>query len=114
MRRAAWVGEVAGVLAAFGASLCCVGPLLFAMLGVGAGLASTFEPLRPLFTAFGVLGLGVGFYTVYRRPSEADACVVDRASTRPRSRRRDMILLWSATLLALLLWSFPSWSFLLL
>lgn len=101
------------VLAAFGASLCCVGPILFVTLGVGAGLASTFEPLRPWFTGLAILGLGIGFYTVYGRPANEQACAPGEACARPRSRRREKILLWSATLLAVVIWSFPSWSILL-
>lgn len=102
------------VLAAFGASLCCVGPILFVTLGVGAGLASTFEPLRPLFTALTVLGLGIGFYTVYGRSAKAEACASGNACVRPRNRRREKTLLWGATVLAVLFWSFPAWSTLLI
>ncbi len=37
-----------GVGAAVGSALCCAGPLVAVTLGVsGAGLSSTFEPLRP-------------------------------------------------------------------
>lgn len=107
------LAATAAVLTAFGASLCCVGPILFVTLGVGAGLASTFEPLRPLFTALTVFGLGIGFYIVYSRPKTAAACAPDDACPRPRSRRREKVLLWGATLLAVLFWSFPSWSILL-
>lgn len=111
-RRTGGFLAVAGaVLAAFGAALCCVGPILFVTFGVGAGLASTFEPLRPLFTALAVLGLGFGFYTVYARPEEA--CGPGEACERPRNRRRDKILLWGATVLAIALWSFNYWSILL-
>lgn len=115
-----------GLLASLGAvgaallgSLCCVGPLLFVTFGVGAGLASTFEPLRPVFGVLMAGGLGVGFYTVYgRKPKaaqvEADACSAHgNACAVPRSRTRDKLLLWGATILALLLWSFPTWSTLL-
>ena len=119
--RSLWA-PVGAVLAALGASLCCIGPLLFVAFGVGAGLASTFEPLRPLFTALTFLGLGIGFYTVYGRrwkakraetchapgdASPADACTV------PRSRTRDQVILWIATVLALVFWSFNYWSILL-
>lgn len=103
--------------AAFLAALCCVGPLLFVTLGVGAGLASTFEPLRPVFTIATVALLAVGFYAVYgKRPSAvapeaacgpSDACVI------PQSRTRDRVLLWMATVIALLLLTFPQWSLLL-
>lgn len=108
--------------AAFLASLCCVGPLLFITLGVGAGLASTFEPLRPLFTALTALFLGVGFYVVYGRgraarrggaggaSPEAEACAPGQACAVPRSRRREKALLWTATALAVVLWSFLYWS----
>lgn len=49
------------VLGGLGASLCCIGPILFVTLGIGAGLASTFEPLRPLFTAITVVALASFF-----------------------------------------------------
>ena len=111
MRKAVLAG-LGGVGAAFGASLCCVGPLIFVTFGVGAGLASTFEPLRPLFTALTVLGLGIGFYVVYGRESK-EVCGPDGSCVQPRSRRRDKIVVWFATALSLALWSFNHWSILL-
>lgn len=109
--------SLGAVGAAFGASLCCIGPLLFVTFGVGAGLASTFEPLRPLFTALTVLSLAIGFYTVYRRKPEAHAgdtcCAPGNACAVPRSRTREKVILWTATVLAALLWSFTYWSTLL-
>src|SRR5688500_18447153 len=85
--------------AAFLASLCCVGPLVFVTLGVGAGLASTFEPLRPVFTFLTVALLAVGFYVVYgKKPAVADAasgtatgaaCAPDGTCAVPRNRTRD-------------------------
>jgi mercuric ion transport protein len=105
------------VSAALLGSLCCVGPLLFVTLGVGAGLASTFEPLRP---AFGVvmLGLfGLAFYSVYGRralrtasESEQDACATGPACATPRNRVREQVILWVAISVALILWTFPTWS----
>ena len=101
--------------AAFLASLCCVGPLVFVAFGVGAGLASTFEPLRPAFTLLTVALLAVGFYVVYgRRPATADAaCAPDGTCAVPRNRRRDEVLLWIATIVALVFLTFPRWSVLL-
>ena len=41
-----------GVAAAIASALCCAGPLVAVALGLsGAGLAATFEPLRPYFVA---------------------------------------------------------------
>lgn len=48
-------------------SLCCVGPLLVVTLGVGAGLASALEPLRPAFGVVMLALFAVGFWTVYGR-----------------------------------------------
>src|SRR3989475_1092339 len=51
-----------GVVAAVVSTLCCAGPLVAVALGLsGAGLAATFEPLRPYFVAGTVLALGFGF-----------------------------------------------------
>ena len=119
---------VGAVVAAFLASLCCVGPLLFVALGVGAGLASTFEPLRPAFTVLTVALLVVGFYVVYgRRPAAAAVtpagasigastgatCAPSEACAVPRNRTRDRVLLWIATVMALVFLTFPQWSVLL-
>jgi mercuric ion transport protein len=117
------------VLAALLGSLCCTGPVAFAALGAGAGLAglaglaSTFEPLRPLFGLMMVGMFALGFSTVYgrqrsqRRRSQHGAaepsggeCEPGRACPVPRSLRRDKALLWAAAVLALVLWTFPTWS----
>lgn len=125
LMRSSAITAIGGVLAAFLASLCCVGPLLFVTLGVGAGLASTFEPLRPLFGAVMLALLAAGFWAVYGRraahsrehPSattvagSGDAeCAPGGACSTPARRGRDVAVLWSATLLALVLWTFPTWS----
>lgn len=104
----------AAVGAAFLAALCCIGPVLFVTLGVGAGLASRFEPLRPIFTILTVGLIAIGFYTVYGRRPAGAAGDVEGACIVPRSRRREKILLWIATFVALLLLTFPQWSRLLL
>lgn len=108
----------AGVLAAFLGSLCCVGPLLFVTIGVGAGLASALEPFRPAFGVVMVVFLAVAFWTVYGR---REAGVFGRGSAGraaaggttcvvPMRRRRDVVILWTATVLAAVLWTFPTWS----
>ena len=102
---------MAAIGAAFLASLCCVGPLVFVAFGVGAGLASTFEPLRPLFTLITVVLLALGFYVVYRRPV-APVCAPGDACAVPRDRTRDRLLLWVATAVALAFLTFPQWSIL--
>jgi mercuric ion transport protein len=109
--------------AAFLSALCCAGPLLFVTFGVGAGLASTFEPFRPLLTFLTFALLGVGFWAVYGRRLAAvrsgggagsgAACEPGGRCAVPRSRAKDKVILWGATIAALVFWSFPYWSLLL-
>ena len=57
--------------------------------------------------------IAVGFFTVYgRRRARADdpSCTVDGSCVVPRNRSRDKVLLWIATLIALVLLTFPQWS----
>src|SRR5438093_13427573 len=61
------------VVAAVVSTLCCAGPLVAVALGLsGAGLAATFEPLRPYFVVGTVLALGFGF--VVLRGEEERGC----------------------------------------
>jgi len=90
------------ILSAFLATACCVGPLIFALLGLGgAGLLIRFEPYRPYFIVLTVALLGSGFYFTYRRPklattaSDGAAC----ACPAPRTNRFGRVLLWVATVL---------------
>ena len=107
--------SVGALGAAILASLCCTGPLLFVTLGVGAGLASRFEPLRPLFTIMTLALLGFAFVAVYRRrPVAPEDCGPDGICAVPRNRMRDRIMLWTATILAASLLTFPEWSVVLL
>ena len=105
--------SMAAIGAALLASLCCIGPVLFVTLGVGAGFATRFEPLRPFFTVLTVALLGLGFYSVYgrqRATTSAASCDIDGTCTVPRSRTPDKILLWIAALVALIVLTFPHWS----
>ena len=99
------LSTLGAVGAAFAASLCCTGPLLYVALGVGgAGLASTFEPLRPWLLGATALLLGVGFYGVY---GPGPRCADEDFE---RKRRRQKATLWVGTLVVLVLATFPIWS----
>lgn len=125
LMRSSLLTSVGGVTAAFLGSLCCVGPLLFVTLGIGAGFASAFEPLRPLFGVLMLALLAAGFWAVYGRramllahaagtgtgaPADNATCAPVTACPTPARRGRDVAMLWSATLLAIVLWTFPTWS----
>lgn len=108
--RKAFLAGAGGVTAALLGSLCCAGPVLFVTLGIGAGLASTFEPLRPLFAVIMVGLFAIGFYTVYGRGAGSGASSAGEACELPRSRRKEKAILWGALVIAAVLWTFPMWS----
>lgn len=111
--RVGWLAGLGAVGAAFAASLCCIGPILFVTAGVGAGLGSSLEPLRPALTALAGLALAVGFYAVYGRNASV-GCAPGEACVAPAGRRRGKVILWTATALTVVLWSFSYWSTVLL
>ena len=98
-----------GVAAAVASTLCCAGPLVAVALGLsGAGLAATFEPLRPYFVAGTVLSLGFGFVVLHRE--ERRACEPETLCASPIVRRRMKRALWIATIIAIPLLTFSWWS----
>ena len=111
--RATVAASAGAVLSAFLASACCIGPLIFALLGLGgAGLLVKFEPYRPYFLAITFALLGTGFYFTYRNPrvsasatSGADAAACDCPA--PRTNRAGRIMLWVATVLVVGFLIFP-------
>jgi mercuric ion transport protein len=97
-----------GVAAAFVSAICCAGPVLAVAVGVsGAGLASSFEPLRPYFLVATGASLVLGFWLLHRE--ERKACEPGKACANPRVRRMMRITLWTATILAAVFATFPSW-----
>ena len=94
MKPAASKSEKAGLalglgafLSGLAASLCCVGPLVFAALGLGTfGLAAFFDRIRPLLAlalaVFGALGLVATHRT--RQVSCEDTCRKEGASALSR------------------------------
>ncbi len=85
------------IIAALAASLCCVGPLLFVLLGVGAfGAAIAFETARPFLLAAAALLLAVGFYRAYVRPRRA--CSSDESCVAHSPGKKRRLGLWLATI----------------
>ena len=101
-----WLGIGAG-LAAIGASVCCVAPLLLISVGIGGAWISsltTMEPTRPFFVALALIFIILGFRRLYWLPSrciEGDVCHLSEV------RRRQRIIFWIGTILVLLLLAFP-------
>jgi mercuric ion transport protein len=110
-------GTVGGLLAAFLASVCCIGPVVFAVLGVGVGatgfLADTtgilkaLVPYRPLMIGLTALFLGVGFYVAYRNVSSP--CGTEGVCTARPVKGASRKLLWMMAAVALMLILAPYW-----
>ena len=101
-RMAATGSVVSGILA----SACCIGPLVFALLGIsGAAFAQGFEPLRPYLLVVTYALLGGAFYFTYR-PQQA-ACGPGGACEMPRTNRVGKGMLWIAAIIVVLATTFP-------
>ncbi len=97
------------VVAAFLASLCCLGPLLLGGLGLGTVLVATFAPLRVYFLAVSAILLAVGFYLVYRKPKPVQACEGETCAPRAPGKRAAKALLWLGAVAVLALALFPKY-----
>ena len=90
---------LASVFAAGVASACCIGPVVFVLLGAGTFGASlaALEPYRPVLLTATALLLGGAFYIAYRPTSD---CA-------PASRKRTRVGVWLAAAIAASLVTFP-------
>jgi mercuric ion transport protein len=98
---------VAGILAAIGASACCVGPLVLLALGVsGAWISSltALEPYRPIFIGLTLLFLGGAFYRLYLAHR---VCTPGSPCADPRALNRRRLAFWIVTVLVLGLIAVP-------
>ncbi len=85
---------VAGALAAIGASICCVGPLVLLLMGIGgawvANLAA-LEPMRPFFIGATLLFVALAFRRLYLVPQ---VCEPGAPCADPRIVRRQRRMFW--------------------
>ena len=110
--------SIGGLSTALLASVCCIGPLVFAALGVGVGatgfLADTagvlkgFLPYRSVFIGLTILLLGIGFYLAYRKPESA-RCAPGEVCAQDNPKGGNRTWLWVMASLALVLVLAPYW-----
>lgn len=103
VERAAAAGSVVSGLLA---SACCIGPLVFALLGIsGAAVAARLEPLRPYLLVVTYALLGGAFYSTYR--TQKPACAPGASCERPGASRIGRAMLWLAAIVVILATTFP-------
>lgn len=100
--------SASSVLSALAASACCLGPLVFALLGVaGGGLLVKMAPYRPYFMVATFALLSAGFYLTYRKPKQVRTMGPECDCPAPRANRVGEIMLWVATVLVVGFLVFP-------
>jgi len=98
---------IAAALAAIGASLCCIGPLVLLALGIGGAWISyltALEPYRPIFIGIALIFLGLAFRKIYLVPQP---CAPDDACAVPAVRRNQRVIFWIVAALLVALLTFP-------
>jgi mercuric ion transport protein len=99
---------IVGALAAIGASMCCVGPLVLVTLGIGGtwvGSLTAMEPYRPIFMGLTLLFLCLAFCRLYLVPQ---ICVPGTPCADPHTIKRQRLAFWLVAALLLGLLAVPS------
>ena len=105
-KNTSWLG-IGAVLAAIGASVCCVAPLLLLSLGIGGAWISTLtsmEAVRPFFIILTLVFIGLGYRKLYLLP---DSCEEGEACTSAEVKQKQQLIFWVGSGLVLLLLAFP-------
>jgi mercuric ion transport protein len=100
----------ASAVAAVGASLCCVAPLVLVSLGFGGAWLATLtqlEPYRPAFIGITLALLAWAGYTLYRQPA---LCIPGQPCANRTVRRRQRGIFWTVAAALLLLLTFPGYA----
>lgn len=96
-----------GIVAGLAASVCCLGPLVLVMLGLGgaaAGLIEFVTPLRPVFIGLALLFLGLAAYRLFWVPR---VCVPGTACADPRTLRNQRWVFLGVVIVVAALVAFP-------
>ena len=97
----------AGALAAIGASICCVGPLVLLLMGIGGAWVANLaglEPARPFFVGATLLFVTLAFRRLYLVPQ---VCEPGSPSADPRTVRRQRLMFWIVTVVLASLLAVP-------
>ena len=100
---------IGGAIAAFAASVCCLGPLVLVALGVSGAWISNLtalEPYRPIFIGAALVLMGFAWRRIYRA-SVAQSCAPGEVCALPQSTGVYRVMFWIVSGLVLLALAFP-------
>ncbi len=98
---------IAAALAAIGASLCCVAPLVLLALGVGGTWISSLTALEPYRWIFVTITMGflfLAFRKLYLLPRQ---CAPGEVCALPGTLRNQRIIFWVVSAMLVALLTFP-------
>ena len=108
--RKSWLAA-GGVLGAFLASACCVGPLVLLTVGISGawiGNLTALEPYKPIFAVIALGFVGAGFRQVYfRKPTVSET---GSYCARPASARITKTALWAYLILVVAALTIDWWA----
>lgn len=108
--RKGWLAA-GGVLGAFLASACCVGPLVLLTLGISGawiGNLTALEPYKPIFAVIALGFIAAGFRQVYfLKPT---VCEPGSYCARPASARITKTALWASFILVVAALTIDWWA----
>lgn len=102
------LGPVGAIITSFFSTLCCVGPLVLVVFGIGGawiGNLRAFEPYRPIFIVLSIGFLVAGFYRVYMKPVEV--CEPGSLCAIPQTKKIGKVILWVSTIIVVFLLILP-------
>ena len=105
-KRPGWFG-IGAVLAAIGASACCIGPLVLLSLGIGGAWMTTLtsmESVRPVFMIATLVFIGLAFRKLYLVPEH---CETGEACVSASVKRNQRIIFWVGSVFLIALLAFP-------
>lgn len=98
------------IVASILASACCIGPIIFAILGISsAGLMNKFDSYRGIISVVALTFLAVSFYFTYKK-KPTEECAENSICANPKSDVWNKRILWLTTAMIITILSFPHWS----
>lgn len=101
---------IVAIIAGIAASLCCVGPLVLLLLGIGGAwisIMTSLAPLRPIAIVITIVFLGISFWLLYIKPR---SCAPGKSCVIPSKIRLQRIIFWVVTILLCLLLTIPMYA----